>query len=170
MAYQQMQGYPVYQNSYVQPYQDRLSQLQNQYQQVIPQVQQQPQINQGLLWVQGEAGAKSYLVAPNTTVLLMDADAQRFYIKSTDAAGMPSLRTFEFSEVLQTSQKNAQTFSDDLDNKYVTREEFASVREQYGEIMAKINELQSEQVKQTEQIEKTRGSKKGMNTDEQSIV
>ena len=170
MAYQQMQGSPVYQNSYVQPYQDRLSQLQNQYQQVIPQVQQQPQINQGLLWVQGEAGAKSYLVAPNTTVLLMDADAQRFYIKSTDAAGMPSLRTFEFSEVLQTSQKNAQTFSDDLDNKYVTREEFASVREQYGEIMAKINELQSEQVKQTEQIEKTRGSKKGMNTDEQSIV
>lgn len=167
MAYQQMQSYPAYQNPYTQPYQDRLAQLQNQYQQVIPQTQTQQQVNQGLLWVQGEAGAKSYLVAPNTTVLLMDADAQRFYIKSTDAAGMPSLRTFEFTEVFQTSQQTALTISEDLDNKYVTREEFAGVRKQYEEILAKINEIQNAQ---TTLPERTRGTKKGMNADEQSTV
>lgn len=164
MAYQQMQGYPMFQNSYVQPYQDRLSQLQNQYQQVIPTIQQQPQTNQGLLWVQGEAGAKSYLVAPNTTVLLMDAEAQRFYIKSTDSTGIPSLRTFEFTEVLQTSQQTAVAIPDDLDNKYVTREEFASVRNQYEEILEKIKEIQN--TKNTQQ-ETTKTNKKGVMSDEQ---
>lgn len=164
MAYQQMQGYPMFQNSYVQPYQDRLSQLQNQYQQVIPTIQQQPQTNQGLLWVQGEAGAKSYLVAPNTTVLLMDAEAQRFYIKSTDSTGIPSLRTFEFTEVLQTSQQTAVAIPDDLDNKYVTREEFASVRNQYEEILEKIKEIQN--TKNTQQ-ETAKTNKKGVMSDEQ---
>lgn len=164
MSYQQMQGYPMFQNSYVQPYQDRLSQLQNQYQQVIPTIQQQPQTNQGLLWVQGEAGAKSYLVAPNTTVLLMDAEAQRFYIKSTDSTGIPSLRTFEFTEVLQTSQQTAVAIPDDLDNKYVTREEFASVRNQYEEILEKIKEIQN--TKNTQQ-ETAKTNKKGVMSDEQ---
>lgn len=164
MAYQQMQGYPMFQNSYVQPYQDRLSQLQNQYQQVIPTIQQQPQANQGLLWVQGEAGAKSYLVAPNTTVLLMDAEAQRFYIKSTDSTGIPSLRTFEFTEVLQTNQQTAVAVPDDLDNKYVTREEFASVRNQYEEILEKIKEMQN--TKNVQQ-ETTKTDKKGVMSDEQ---
>lgn len=164
MSYQQMQGYPMFQNSYVQPYQDRLSQLQNQYQQVIPTIQQQPQTNQGLLWVQGEAGAKSYLVAPNTTVLLMDAEAQRFYIKTTDSTGIPSLRTFEFTEVLQTSQQTAVAIPDDLDNKYVTREEFASVRNQYEEILEKIKEIQN--TKNTQQ-ETAKNNKKGVMSDEQ---
>ena len=37
-------------------------------QQTQPQPPQQP--TQSLIWVQGEAGAKSYLVAPNSTVTL----------------------------------------------------------------------------------------------------
>ena len=41
-----------------------------QYQQVQPVVQQTQQNNNSIIWVQGEAGAKSYLVAPNTTVQL----------------------------------------------------------------------------------------------------
>lgn len=72
--------------------------------------------NGGLVWVQGETGAKSYLVAPNTTVLLMDSEALKFYIKSTDNSGMPMpLRVFEYKEV-----GNQQTPQGD----FVTREEF----------------------------------------------
>lgn len=70
-------GYNPYQYGQVNPLQpqmDRLAQMQAQYQQ--PQ-----QVNQGILWVQGEAGAKSYLVAPNTSVLLMDSENSNFYIK-----------------------------------------------------------------------------------------
>lgn len=169
MTYQQMQGFPAYQNTtYVQPYQDRLAQLQNQYQQVIPQMpaQVQPQASQGLLWVQGEAGAKSYLVAPNTTVLLMDADAQRFYIKSTDPSGIPSLRTFEFTEVLPTHLQPATQPAENLDEKYVTRKEFEeSIRAQYTEIMERLSTIQNGQL-----IDRPKTAKKGMIADEQPSV
>uniref|UniRef100_A0AAU8B0P4 Uncharacterized protein n=1 Tax=Dulem virus 35 TaxID=3145753 RepID=A0AAU8B0P4_9CAUD len=143
MAYPAMPGYPVYQQPYPQPYQDRLAQLQAQYQNVLPQMPAQapPQTNQGLLWVQGEAGAKSYLVAPNTTVLLMDSEAQRFYLKSTDGAGMPSLRTFEYAEVgiaAPAAQKQPEM---NLDDKYVTRAEYEALRGRYAEILDRLNKF-----------------------------
>ncbi len=61
-----------------------------------PQPSNQP--SNGIIWVQGESGAKSYLVAPGNTVMLMDSEGSKFYIKSADNAGMPTLRTFEFKE------------------------------------------------------------------------
>lgn len=77
-------------------------------------------------WVQGEAGAKSYLVAPNTTVLLMDSESERFFIKTADASGMPlPLRVFEYHETAQNRPTN--DFSFDPTN-YVTREEFEELR------------------------------------------
>ena len=83
MNYQPMQNYGNYQPM-PQPYADRLTQLQNQYNQAVnvPQIQTVPQqqVNQGLLWVSGEIGAKSYLVAPNTTIMLMDSIRQIFVI------------------------------------------------------------------------------------------
>jgi len=134
-----MPGYPAYQQVYPQPYQDRLAQIQSQYQQTIPQGQQVPQANQGLLWVQGEAGAKSYLVAPNTTVLLMDSEAQRFYLKSTDGAGMPNLRTFEYTEIVPNASMAVQSDSIDLDNKYVTRTEYEALQAKYTDILDRLN-------------------------------
>lgn len=142
----------AYPNPYPQPYQyqyapqvqqpmDRLAQLQAQQYQ-LPQMQQAaqpPQTNQGLLWVQGEAGAKSYLVAPNTTVLLMDSEGSRFYLKSTDNAGMPSLRVFEYSEVSQNAPQASQSVPTNLDDKYVTREEYTRLQAKYAEIMDKLD-------------------------------
>lgn len=147
MNYPNMQGYPVYPQPYPQPYQDQLAQLRNQYNQVMsPQTQnmaQVPQTNQGLLWVQGEAGAKSYLVAPNTTVLLMDSEVQRFYLKSTDGAGMPNLRTFEYVEVRPDALQAQQTAPENLDDKYVTREEYNTLQSQYMEILDKLNSFRA---------------------------
>lgn len=65
-----------------------------------PSVQQPSQPNNGLggiIWVQGEAGAKSYLVAPNTTVQLWDSESQTIYLKSADASGMPSIKTLDYT-------------------------------------------------------------------------
>lgn len=130
----------------VQPPMDRLAQLQaQQYQQMVPTQMsgapqaQPPQTNQGLLWVQGEAGAKSYLVAPNTTVLLMDSEGSRFYLKSTDNAGMPSLRVFEYSEVSQNAPQATQSVPDNLDDKYVTRAEYDALNGKYMEILERLN-------------------------------
>ena len=74
-----------------------------------------------IIWVQGESGAKSYLVASNTSVLLMDTEQSRFYIKSTDASGMPMpLRIFEYSEIKEDQNKEPQVIQN---NNYVTHEE-----------------------------------------------
>lgn len=115
----------------LQPQMDRLAQMQAQYQQQQPQV---PQTNQGILWVQGEAGAKSYLVAPNTSVLLMDSENSQFYIKTTDQAGMPTLRTFVYQEVTGASQNAKKQPETNLDDKYVTRQEYNDLRGKYEEL------------------------------------
>lgn len=65
-----------------------------------PSVQQPSQSNtgfNGIIWVQGEAGAKSYLVAPNTTVQLWDSESQVIYLKSADASGMPSIKILDYT-------------------------------------------------------------------------
>lgn len=79
----------------------QMNQFQQQPVQMPAQPVQQPQQNNnGILWVSGEVGAKSYLVAPGTSVLLMDSESEKFFIKSTDVSGMPQpLRTFEYHEV-----------------------------------------------------------------------
>lgn len=125
----------------VQPPMDRLAQLQAQQYQPIqtPAVNNPPQTNQGILWVQGEAAARSYLVAPNTTVLLMDSETQRFYLKSANNAGMPSMQIFEYSEVTQNAPQAAQSVQTNLDDKYVTREEYSHLQAQYADIMNKLD-------------------------------
>lgn len=68
--------------------------------QQLPQQQvQQPANDNGILWVQGEAGAKSWAVAPGKSVMLMDSESNTFYIKSSDNSGMPMpLRIFDYTE------------------------------------------------------------------------
>jgi len=61
---------------------------------IAPQ-QENPQ--PGIIWVQGEASAKSYLVAPNSSVVLWDSEEQVIYIKSADASGMPSMKTLDYT-------------------------------------------------------------------------
>lgn len=85
MAYNN--GFPAtYQPMYYQP----------PYQPQIPQ-QQPAQQNNGIIWVSGEAGAKAYLVAPNTTVQLWDSESQCIYLKSADASGMPSMKILDYT-------------------------------------------------------------------------
>lgn len=123
-------------NPYGQPVPDMLAQyrtpympqqMQPQQMQMQPQQMPPPQQNQGgngLIWVQGEAGAKSYLVAPGTTLMLMDSEAQTFYIKQADASGMPMpLRIFDYAERTAQPAQAAQTTPFDP-AQYITREEF----------------------------------------------
>lgn len=63
----------------------------------VTQAQPAQQQNASIIWVQGEAGAKSYLVAPNQTVQLWDSESQTIYLKSADASGMPSIRTLDYT-------------------------------------------------------------------------
>lgn len=57
----------------------------------------QPQ-RQELIKVNGLEGAKNYPLSPGSTVALFDAESDIMYIKTMDAGGFPSIRTFAFSE------------------------------------------------------------------------
>lgn len=119
---------PNYNSYYPMSYQPIYQQAAYQTQQTMP-VQNQIQIPQtsqgGVNWVQGEAGARSWLTAPNTTALLMDSETERFYLKSTDASGMPlPLRIFEYREITASN-----TPKNDLTNEHKTTPEYATKRE-----------------------------------------
>ena len=90
--------------------------------QMVSQPQATMQQPNGINWVQGEAGAKSYALAPNQSILLVDSEKDVFYVKTTDSSGMPlPLRIFDFKERTVTPNKteNNQPAPD-----YITRKEF----------------------------------------------
>lgn len=77
----------------------------------------------GIIWVSGEAGAKGYPVAPNTTVQLWDSEAQVIYLKSADVSGMPSMRILDYT--IRDSQPTNNALQKQVDlSGYITREEF----------------------------------------------
>lgn len=117
------------------------------YQQQFPQqvqqtVAQTPITNRasGIIWVQGEAGAKAYPVAPGNSLLLMDSESDVFYIKSTDVSGVPApLRMFNYTEIVQTQQpQEEQSTTQQLDtSQFVTRSELDELRSAIEELKAK---------------------------------
>ena len=106
---------------------DQLAQLRqnNAYQQpMMGQAAQQTQGTPSIIWVQGEEGAKAYMVAAGNSVLLMDSENSAFYIKSTDASGMPlPLRVFDYKERTTAAKTPPQT-AQQPGVEFVTREEF----------------------------------------------
>ena len=84
----------------------------------------------GIIGVQGEGGAKSYLVAPNSTVALWDSETQTIYLKSADASGMPSMKVIDYTirdnPVQRSTQQNVT---------YVTKDEFDSFKSEVQNMM-----------------------------------
>lgn len=100
-------------------------------------------VNQGLNWVQGEAGAKSWLISRGETVLLMDSEKPVFYIKSSDQSGMPlPLRIFDYSERKQDCVQASNSAIVSADGEFVTRKEYEAICGKYDELRGMIEELQ----------------------------
>lgn len=130
--------------AYYAPYQSQYhTQLAQSYMPVqVPQQNVAPvQQNNGnsLIWVQGIEAAKSYMVAPNTTVLLMDSETQKFYLKSSDASGMPlPLRVFEYTETTKTGPNTAsEAINVDLSG-FATKAEFDAFRDEIQAILKNV--------------------------------
>lgn len=116
---------------------------QQQAQQPQPQPAQQ---SNGIIWVQGEAGAKSYLVAPNTTVQLWDSESDVIYLKSADASGMPSMKVIDY-KVRNAMPEQAPSVSPQAS--YATKDDVSMLQ-------AEIDRLKSEM--------------KGMMNNEQPVI
>ena len=99
------------------------------YQPMVPQYQTVPQQNQqqaGLIWVQGEAAAKSYMVAPGNTVQLWDSEEKIIYLKSADPSGMPSMKILDYTIRGEETAKDAP--------EYVTKADFDALAEKVKEL------------------------------------
>ena len=85
--------------------------------------------------VTGIDGAKAYQMPPNSTVALFDNNEDLMYIKITDGAGFPTIRTFTFSEVLSNSTSS--------NSDYITRDEFNKLKEELLNGKQSISESKS---------------------------
>lgn len=91
-----------------------------------------------IIWVQGEAAARAYPIAPGTKLMLMDSENNVFYVKTSDSSGMPQpLKIFEYKEVSAVEPASTPT--------YITKEEFE-------ERISKLEEKMSKKEKKNEQF------------------
>ena len=151
-------AYNPYFNPYMQPNMfnngampDALNQMKGQYQQPIPQpqpmpaqmpLQNQPTNTNDIIWVQGEAGAKAYLVAPNNTVTLWDSESPTIYLKTADANGVPSMRVLDFTERTANTPKTPEKHECQCGNKFILKEELNAVQGEIQEIMCRLSGLE----------------------------
>lgn len=108
------------------------------YPQYYPQYQttqnQQSQINNGIIWIQGGiTGANSYLVGPNATVALWDSDAPIIYLKSSDSSGKPSIKILDYTVREETSKND--------DSNFITKDDLKDIQEKLATIEARVNGL-----------------------------
>lgn len=112
----------MFQNPYAalmgqsQPYYNQPQIMNNQ-----PMMTQEP--IQNLIRVNGIEGAKAYQMPANSTVALFDANNDILYVKCTDGAGFPSIRTFTFTEVKEVENETTKV-------DYISREEFENFKKE----------------------------------------
>lgn len=128
----------AYNNGFPMNYPQYTQQYPQQYQQPIP--TPQPQVNQNqnnpIIWVSGEAGAKAFLVAPNTTVQLWDSENPVIFLKSADASGMPSMKILDYT--IREGEKPQNTpLKNDMSN-YATKEELNAFRSEILQTIEKV--------------------------------
>ena len=58
-----------------------------------------PQQTTQIQYVNDRQSAEAYQMSPNSSVILMDSNLPRFYMKQTDASGMFTLKAYDFKEV-----------------------------------------------------------------------
>ena len=86
--------------------------------------------------VQGEAGANAYPVASGNTVMLMDFESNKFWLKS-NVNGIPQrLRSFSFMEEVQEQPKQ-QTQTTPT----ITREEFDGLSSNVAKLSDSVSKL-----------------------------
>ena len=100
---------------------------------------QAPQQNQqgGLIWVQGEAAAKSYMVAPGNTVQLWDSEEKIIYLKSADPSGMPSMKILDYTIRGEEKEQPAVV--------YATKEDLDALAEKVKELARRKRPVKEEE-------------------------
>ena len=117
---------------YGNPYLPQLQTMQAQLAQLqgnTPQTQSQA-ISQGyqIQTVKGIAGARAFVIPPSSSVVLMDTDSSVFYLKTTDANGLETVKAYEFTEK-ETDTPELNT------DKFVLKSDFDKLSEKVEEFI-----------------------------------
>ena len=96
----------------------------------------------GIIWVQGEVGAKAYPVGAGNSVLLMDSDDKYFYIKSADMAGMPTLHKYFYSEVIDEVPRIEQSHSYDT-AQLASRDEVKQLQDEVDSLKKQLEDVKA---------------------------
>lgn len=116
---------------------------QNYYSQtpMVNNISQRP-YNNGIIWVQGLEGAKAYIIAPNSNVILLDSETEGiFYIKTSDNIGMCNLRKFKYKEISDNSQES-NVIDADI-SEYATKKEINELKAMIKSLRGGNNDEQS---------------------------
>lgn len=96
-----------------------------------------PAQNNTIIWVQGEAGAKSFSMGPNSRVALWDSEAQTIYLKSTDQFGMPSMEYIDYTIRDRGTPETTLSQAND----YISREEFNALCSEIENLKNSLGDL-----------------------------
>ncbi len=141
--YQQNQVFmqqPQMGQGYSPPIPDRLMQARQGYEQYPPQMgygQPMQQQNPSLIKVLSEAEAQSYPVAFGASVAMLDTQRPMLYIKSVDTNGLPDFKKFRLTEEQDMPVQQMQ----DMNEKYVTREEYNDLCREHERVMDAITRI-----------------------------
>ena len=92
--------------------------------------------NNSIIWVSGEAGAKAYIVAPNTTVALWDSESQSIYLKSADASGMPNIKVLDYTIRDNTNPTTSPNIAPTSD--FATKDDILSIEGRINALEGKL--------------------------------
>lgn len=138
-------------SSYLAPFENRLMEYERRQPAGFP-----PSAGNNIIWVSGIEGAKAYNLPYNAAVILLDSTDAKFYLKSTDATGMPMLRTFAFSELQPQPAENPTT--NGQSELYATKDE---IRHLDAKLDALLSQLSSRGSEPTQNTPKTTGKHTG---------
>lgn len=140
---------PTYAPQYIPQYQQPQFQPQSLVtQQTAQQMQTQPPVMQqnSIVWINDEKDALSYPIAPNNAVALWEVSGKRIYVKSADATGKPTIKTYDLvehvdAEIVDNPKETPFASKDDLSVVVTSIKELSSV---VSNIKAELSAVQSD--------------------------
>ncbi len=93
-----------------------------------PTAQQQQVYQNNIIWVKGKENARSMQLPPNSTVILLDSEVGKFYIKTTDDIGLGKIRVFSYVEEPDSESTSTSSSVPNIDlSNYVTKTELEEI-------------------------------------------
>ena len=98
-------------------------------------------------FVNGIEGAKSFYLAPNQTMLLMDADNPLCYKKTSDALGKCTLSYFKLEEIDENSVRNM--MQPVPQNNYASKDDIDAINKRLDDIVKRLDKNFKKDTKDT---------------------